>query len=923
MPDSFVAFDLETTGLSPKTDRIIEIGAVRFGPDMAPLRRLDVLVDPGRPVPLAVQRLTGLGDSDLRGAAAALEAVAQFADFSDGAQLVAHGAGFDLHFCAALLPQAFAGRPVIDTLELARILIPLAPSHSLPLLCKALGIPHERPHRAGSDAQATHGLLAALVNTAEALPISVLARMRALAAGSRTPLAEFLLELVRGPGSAAVPAAAPPPAARRAGVRGGGLDDLPLPAAAAAVLGPSGPLAARMQDYELREPQVEMARAVAQTLERSGRLLVEAGTGVGKSLAYLVPLALWSHRTRARAVVSTYTVTLQEQLGERDLPAVAALLGLGDLGHAVLKGRQHYISLRRWERFLAASDHGDSGAPLEALRFKLKLLVWLSQTSTGDRAELRLAGQEEALWRLVESDADDCLGPACANWRDRRCFMVAARRAAADADIVVTNHALLLADAERQGQVLSDYSALVVDEAHRLEDAATQQLGVRLRAADVLVVLDRLGGRGGGGDELEVALARARDAATRLFGELKGFLGELLGPDNPGNAVVGLRDEVREDPRFATVLRAAGHVQHAFTAASAALVAARGRQVLQDTFLPQPDRLDDELELAAAAIDGAAAVIERVMLAPRAGHVAWLEMRAEQSELHEAPIEVAGRLRERLFDPADAVVLTSATLAVARSFDFVRRRIGVGEGAAELVLGSPFDFLGQALTVVASDLPAYDDADYDAAMTALCADLGLRLGGRTLVLFTGYSPLRAVHAQLRSRLEPTGIAVLGQGLDGTRRQVLAGFMENPRTLLLGTSSFWEGVDIPGDALRCVVIAKLPFPVPTDPLVQARGAGLRDPFAEYALPQAVLRLKQGFGRVIRRGDDRGAVVLCDSRIASREYGQTFLAALPEARIAREPVASIPAVVQAFVRDGAVPSGAVQAVAPVAAGHEEWA
>ena len=926
MPD-FVAFDLETTGLSPKSDRIIEVGAVRFGPDMVATAHLEVLVDPRRPVPLAVQRLTGLADADLRGGAVAAEAVAQLAEFCAGADLVAHGAGFDLHFCAALLPEAFAGRPVIDTLELARILMPMAASHSLPLLARSLGIGHDRPHRALSDADATRALFAALVQAAEALPGWVLTRMRMLLAASRGPLAAVLVDLVREGGGAepAAPASPLPVPARGGGARVGlDLAGLPLVAAAAAVLGPGGPLAGRMEGYELREPQVEMARAVAQTLERSGRLLVEAGTGVGKSLAYLVPLALWAQRSRGRAVVATHTITLQEQLGEQDLPAVVALLGIDDLDWAVLKGRQQYISLRRWERFLAGSDHGEGGAALEVLRFKLKLLVWLSQTTTGDRAELRLAGQEEGLWRRVESDSDDCLGAACANWRDRRCHMVAARRAAADADIVVTNHALLLADAERQGQVLTEYSALVVDEAHRLEEAATQQLGARLRAVDMLTVIDRLGGvESPTPGELEIALARARDGVTRLFGEVKGLIGELVGGENPGNATVGLRAELREDLRFAGVVRSAAHARQALAGASAALLQGRGRPVLQATFLPQPERLDDELELAAAALDAAAGVIERVLLRPRPGHVAWVELRAEQSELHEAPIEVAERLNTGLFERAGAVVLTSATLAVARSFDFVRNRTGMGEGAAELVLGSPFDFLAQALTVVAGGVPPYDHADYDAALAGLITELGLRLEGRTLVLFTGYAPLRAVHGLLRPRLEPSGIAVLGQGLDGTRRQVLAGFLENPRSVLLGTSTFWEGIDLPGDALRCVVIAKLPFPVPTDPLVQARGAGLRDPFAEYALPLAVLRLKQGFGRLIRRGDDRGAVVLCDSRIASRDYGRTFLTALPEALVAHEPVSGVAAVVQRFVRDGTVPAGAVRAQAPVAAGHEDWA
>ncbi|HEY0410786.1 MAG TPA: exonuclease domain-containing protein, partial [Candidatus Dormibacteraeota bacterium] len=420
----FVAFDLETTGLSPRSDRIIEIAAVRFGRDLRVVDRLDVIVDPGVPVPLAVQRLTGLSDADVSGAPSGVEGTAQLAEFCDAARLVAHGAAFDLAFCAALVPEAFAGRTVLDTLELARILLPLAASHSLPLLSRALDIEHLRPHRAGSDAEATRLLFTHLVEVAESLSEGLLTTMRELVTPVRGPLRDFLVKVVegggavgrgwtvgsgrsRGRGPSANPAvtAAPPPRTGR-----------PLAEEAAALLGPSGPLAAE-EGYEYRESQLQMARAVAQTLERSGRLLVEAGTGTGKSLAYLVPLALWARNTGRRAVVATHTITLQEQLADRELATVSTLLG-APVEHAVLKGRQHYLSLRRWERFLATSDHGPHGAGLETLRFKLKLLCWLAQTETGDRAELRLAGSEEALWERVQSETGDCLGAACANWRD-------------------------------------------------------------------------------------------------------------------------------------------------------------------------------------------------------------------------------------------------------------------------------------------------------------------------------------------------------------------------------------------------------------------------------------------------------------------------------------------------------------------------
>ncbi|PZR78133.1 MAG: hypothetical protein DLM65_13740 [Candidatus Aeolococcus gillhamiae] len=895
----FVAFDLETTGLSPKSDRVLEIGAVRFDATMRRVGELEVIVDPGVPIPLAVQRLCGITEADVAGAPAPVEGVAQLADFCADAELVAHGAGFDVTFCAGLVPGAFSGRRVLDTLELARILLPTAPSHSLPLLSAAIGIEHLRPHRALSDASATQLLFARLRAAAQALPVGVLAQMRGVAAQAGGELGLFFTAVVDGVGDpqrrawAGASRAAPPPPPPT------GPPPADLVAAATALLGAGVPPRMAGEGFELREAQLEMTRAVAQTLQRRRRLIVEAGTGVGKSLAYLLPLALHS-RSGRRAVVATRTITLQEQLMERDLPMVETLVG-APIPAALLKGRNHQLSLRRWQRFLGSADAGPHGPDLDRVRFKLKLLAWLAETEQGDRSELHLNGSEETLWRHVESDGGDCLGAACANWQSNRCFMVAARRTAEAASIVITNHALLLADAAAGGQTLGEHEALVIDEAHHLEAAATEQLGINLRAFDVLVVLDRLGPTEG---ELEAALSSAREATVRLFGDVKGRIGEVLGSDHSGNATVGVSKEVRDAHGHAILLRSAEHATARWRAAALHLRDPELAGAMQIDLLPQPDRADQERFLAATALDELAAAVERVLLRPRPGHVAWLALRAEQGELHEAPVTVADALRESVFTRAETVIATSATLAVGGDFGFTRDRLGLDD-ADELLLNSPYDFLAQALCILPSDVPSYDEPDHDRAVASLVGDTAERLGGSTLALFTGYNPLRRVHALLAQRMEASGIALLGQGLDGTRRQILGSFLANRRTVLLGTSSFWEGIDVPGDALRCVVIAKLPFAVPTDPLVKARTESLSDPFGQYVLPQAVLRLRQGFGRLIRHGTDRGVVVLCDERLRSREYGERFLAALPPAAVVTMPVADVGDAVAGFVLHQRVP------------------
>jgi DNA polymerase-3 subunit epsilon/ATP-dependent DNA helicase DinG len=285
--------------------------------------------------------------------------------------------------------------------------------------------------------------------------------------------------------------------------------------------------------------------------------------------------------------------------------------------------------------------------------------------------------------------------------------------------------------------------------------------------------------------------------------------------------------------------------------------------------------------------------------------------------MHRAPIDVSWQLRNGLFEKLDTAVLTSATLRTYGGFEFMRRRLGLPPSAQEIALDSSFDYLSQALCILPSDIPPYDDNRYDSYLAGAVADCARRLGGRTLALFTGYTALRRIADDIERRLAGEGIAVLAQGIDGSRRQLIESFTASDRTVLCGTSSFWEGIDIPGDALQCVVIAKLPFPVPTDPVVAARSEHLSDPFGQYALPLAVLRLRQGFGRLIRRAKDRGTVVIADSRLRDRRYAAAFLDALPECGFARVPARDVGDLTERFVRDGTVP----EATIPVR-GERQW-
>ncbi|MHB8395489.1 MAG: helicase C-terminal domain-containing protein [Candidatus Dormibacteria bacterium] len=897
-PSSYVSFDLETTGLSSKSDRIIEVGAVKFT-EAGVIETFSTLADPGQPVPLVVQRLCGLHDSDLVGQPKPEEVVAQLADFCEGSVLVGHGVGFDLAFCSEILPESFAHRPAIDTSELARVFMPSAPSHSLEQLSQELGLSHDRPHRALSDADATRLLLWRIQRLVDQFPVELRRRIQELCRGGSWTGGRFLadhLELSKGQPSSAELAVSVGQMASAPGPEPSPSEELDATFVAKAFAA-GGLLAAADPGFELREEQQQMAVAVTQAFQRSQELLVEAGTGVGKSMAYLLPAREWAARRSEPVVISTHTITLQEQLMAKDLPALAAARPLPVVA-AVLKGRGNYLSLRRLERWVRSTSTGSRRQDADELRFKVRALVWAHQTKTGDRSELRLAGRDSEYWEMVGSQVDDCLGPACHNWRDRTCFMARARLQAREADLLVVNHALLLTDADSGGTVLPEFHRLIVDEAHHLEEAATQAQGKRLALGAVLAVIDRLPDLGD--KECGQALKSARQAAVAAFGDLRNLAGADPGR-RPGHAV--FNPKLVGNLAWPRTARSLQRMVRTLDAAASALKSVGELGTGQVALWPQPDNASRECLVAGDAMAGmaklAAAALAAAGSEEPSSQVAWVEIeRGDRAVVRTAPIEVADSLRRQLFDSCETVVLTSATLAVGGSFEYVRERLGLG-GAEELVLDSPFDYLHQALCCLPRGIPGHDDPGHAATVARLVAEVAEGLGGRTLVLFTGYQALREVHGQLRHRLQSRGIAVLGQGLDGTRNQLLRNFRNHPRTILLGTNSFWEGIDLPGDVLQCVVIDKLPFPVPTDPIFQARSRGRTDAFAQLSLPEAVLRLKQGFGRLVRGHGDRGAVVICDPRILERRYGQTFVQALPHATFNYDPVEEVAAAVTAFL------------------------
>jgi ATP-dependent DNA helicase DinG len=606
------------------------------------------------------------------------------------------------------------------------------------------------------------------------------------------------------------------------------------------VFGPGGSLAETLPGYESRVEQAELADAVADALAAGEHLLAEAGTGTGKSLAYLVP-ALSSG---GKVVVATATKALQEQLLTKDVPIAAAALGR-EVRVAVLKGRQNYLCRKALHGFALLGgqllEREADAAAFEQLR------QWFDETETGDRAELAFE-PSDTLWGELAVGADGCLGRKCPF--TATCFSEAARRLARAADLVIVNHALYFADLglreETDASILPEHDAVVFDEAHRLEETAASWLGGGV-STYLLSRLERDVGR--------ACLEAGVPVPTRALDRVRRAGGALIRSVAPP---VGRR-RLREPPL------------------------AKGRTLVQ-RLSELADALagaNDELDLLTLRARGAAANAQACLDADELDRVVW----AEPGALSWAPVDVSRRLREALWEGGPTAILVSATLTTEGDFGFVRDRLGL-RGARELAVGSPFDYREQALLHLPRGLPDPRAAGAVEGVAEAAAELCELSSGRALVLTSSYRTLDAVAERLRGRI---GHELLIQG-EAPRERLLERFRDDVSSVLVATGTFWQGVDIPGEALSLLVIDKLPFQPPDDPLVEARCERIRaeggDWFGAYVLPSAVLQLRQGFGRLIRSRSDRGVVCLLDPRIRTRPYGRAFLDSLPPCRVVEE-------------------------------------
>ena len=946
----YVALDIETTGLDADRDAVLEVGAVRFKGSQV-YDTYSTLIDPARPIPYKIQQLTGITPSDVEGAPAIADVLPDLARFVGDNPIIGHNVSFDLGF---LRKQGiFEQHTGIDTFELASILLPYAGRYSLGHLLKYLDVetpPEDQAHRALDDAQAARRLFESLLDQARRLDGRIIDEVARTSSQSDWPLALVFRDLSRerryvAPVGTLGQQLAAKGLMAESTLDGGlalldekeryeaplkptdkqtPLDELEL----CKMLEKGGLFEKNFAGFEYRPQQVDMLANVIGAFNEPRHLMVEAGTGTGKSVAYLIPAIYWAVQNGQRVVISTNTINLQDQLLNKDIPTLKKILPV-EFKAVALKGRSNYLCPRRLQMFRVK----ESLSPKEA-RLLSKLLVWLPSTTTGDREELFMPDYgEQALWSQVASDGNICQPRTCGA---DSCFYARARRAAESAHIVIVNHALLLSDIAVDSRVIPEYKYLIIDEAHHLEDNVTNQLSFEVDEKSLEQLLRELSQplRGGSGQRVgfihEVArrclsavpnkakgdvtdiinqshqrVDAAFKAVRQLFNGLGAFMAEFT-ERSPYNLKVRLTDDTRGQPAWSNVELVWDSAGGSLAEVSKALgILYTMLTELEGYDVPNWEELLSTLTSYRTRFDEIRSNLQVILVAPSRERILWVEqdVNSKAVSLHNAPLHVGSLVHEHLLKPKNSVVFTSATLRTNNSFDYFQERLHLWE-ADEAAVGSPFDYHRSTLLYVPTDIPECNTPGYQRAFEAALIDLARQIRGRTLVLFTAYSQLQNTARHVREPLAEAGIVVHQQG-DGTgRRQMLDNFKTADQAVLLGTRSFWEGVDIPGQALSCVVIARLPFAVPSDPIVSARSETFEDAFTQYSIPEAILMFRQGFGRLIRTNTDRGVVAVFDRRIISKQYGQSFLDSLPEVTIRRGSVGDLPRIAEEWIDYGGI-------------------
>lgn len=914
LEDGVVVLDTETTGLSFRDCELIEIAAARLEGRKV-VERFQTFVHPGGPIPKAIQRLTNITDLDVMSAPSPSEAVSMLAEFVGGSPVLAHNATFDRTFIEKVPGGSDVSDFWIDTLALSRIALPRLSSHRLADMAHAFHC-DSVTHRAADDVDALCGMWRIILCGLDALPDGLLAHlsdMHAEVEWSFRPVFSYLasskedvrfdLRTIRRELISRYPVEI------RKDARSIGDLTSPTRQEVEAYFAPGGPIAQVYDSYEPRQDQVKMALDVRDAFATSTHRAIEAGTGVGKSVAYLVPEALFAQRNRITVGVATKTNALADQLMTHELPAVSQAIQ-GGISYYILKGYEHYPCLLRMDHSSQdewSEDHADQSASsatgdgADKLTALAVAYAFACQSVDGDLDALGIR------WKVVPRDmltinAAGCQRMHCPYFPNE-CFVHGARRRAASADVVVTNHSLLLRDIKSDNGLLPPIRHWVVDEAHGFEDEARNQWAVEVSGDEARLVFGTLGDSSTGLLHSCITRAVGTEAATLVVGLLskaaastkrartstEEFLAGLhdlnklvRGKGEYASSTLWIDDTVRNTEVWGKLVGAGKTCIERLDACSKDLDAARA--ALQGTDARLSGEMAGQVRRVRALHDAMVLILEDRDPAYVYSALLYRQKRRRGSEkLLAQRLEIGEPLESEWLTEMESVVFTSATLSVGSSFEHFDRSVGFNllpdELHKEVSLQSSFDFDKNMAVVVAEDMPQPNERGYLSELTDLLYDVHVAMGGSVLTLFTNRHEMESVFRELSPMLEAKGLHLICQDRGSSARRIRERFVGESSTSLFALKSFWEGFDAVGDTLRCVVIPKLPFASPQDPLVRERDARDRRAWWKYSLPDAVISVKQAAGRLIRSSSDTGVLVLADSRVAKKRYGKQVLDSLP--------------------------------------------
>lgn len=922
MSNKYVVVDLETTGHSPKKgDKIIQFAAVVVENGKI-TDTFSSLVNPGQPIPVFIEELTGLNDEMVADAPNFSEIAPQIISLLEGAYFVAHNVLFDLSFLQEELIMAgydgFYGS-IIDTVELARFLIPTADSYKLGDLAIREGLKHDRPHQADSDSYVTAELLLILLERLLRLPIVTLKQLLRHSGGLKSDIEQLIeeyiqineekmenlpphLEVYRGI------------ALKKRNEVEGSPQHKPIPY-------PNSEeekeelFQKAISHYEKRTGQFRMMDSIYHAFQNQEHALIEAGTGVGKSIAYLLPSILFSKKYRQPVVISTYTTQLQEQLMAKDIPILEEMLSM-PLQIGLLKGRQHYISLAKFEQTL--KDDEDN---YDFILTKMQILVWLTETETGDVEEIHLSSGGRIYWDKIKNDESIFMQNRA--WLSRDFYLIAKTKAG-NADIIITNHSLLLSDLVSEHPILPDYQFVVIDEGHHFDKAAGKYFGITFDYLSTRFLLNRLGTI-----EQKQLLAKLDDLLlTYNQNKKNGFLHSFEVNEIMNDLQLEMDDffhilagTVKNKGKISVTTRASYRLKDVDTSKEwrAALTSAERfsfllRDLLEDTEKKLYIMKDSETNLLAKdkmVLEETSSIIHQMkewreglretILRKNPEYVNWIEIDSRSPQnmatLYSQPISISHLLKSQFFDQKKSVIITSATLSVKNSFSFLLKELGLQDSSVQLEqIPSHFSYQDQVKLIVPTDLPeikSVSQDEYVAAITEHIISIAEATKGRMMILFTSYEMLKKTYNLVKESGLLDDFVLIGQGVSGgSRTRLTRNFQRFDKAILFGTSSFWEGVDLPGEDLSCLVMVRLPFSPPDEPLTEAKCEFIQkeggNPFYEYSLPEAVLRFKQGFGRLIRTNQDRGVFIIFDRRITTTSYGKAFLQSIPAVPVLKQDI-----------------------------------